>query len=186
MVTRFFQNWQNPFVRTATKYAVGLTAAALVVGALSVELHILGHAFVSNFLVNVCAGLVVLGLGLAVTAQFTSTLASKKLDELAPRLLERLAEHRQADTISGGAVRTCVISAVTLMAPDHLEGERSLSVTAGGTELCDVCGLNADTTGSGSGVRCAHCGLRGTAWKDTVASATRSATIPGVASTVRT
>lgn len=164
MVTRFNQNWHSPFVRAVATYVVGLGAAALVIGTLSFELLKWHYAFTGNLLVNVCAGLIVLALGLGVTARFASALAGRKLDELAPRLLRPLRELRTAGAISGATARSCVISAVALIAAEHLQNSRWLDARATGTKLCGLCGLDAETTGTGAAAQCAHCGLQGAAW----------------------
>jgi hypothetical protein len=108
---------------------------------------------VSGFLSNVAAE----SLGLGIGFMFAAWAARRKLAELAPSLVEFIAQLRKDGTIQGPGARKAVVCAVKLISEESLTEMRSDVVPIDNT--CLVCELKVNTAD-----RCPHCHLSKAIW----------------------
>lgn len=142
---------------------IGIGVAALTfLGSLLLAKD-LNREFWSSFLLNLSAEL--LGLGLAIL--IASIVARKKLDDLAPHILNLIARLTHDKKIEGETARGLVICAVKVLSEDRLRRTPRLLSILTQEQRCGVCLLNAETKPGPKGfAECVHCELESDVWKN--------------------
>jgi hypothetical protein len=157
-------------VVTVIRVAGISVSASLILAIGSWQLTARGHVFAASLLLNTAAGFLVLGVGFALTAWLALILANEKLEKIARHLVSPIAQLRVDGAITGEAARRCVVCAVSMLSEKRLFESRSLGSNGTPQIDCGVCGLLAETEGTGTSLRCKYCKLKGDTWKADVRS----------------
>jgi hypothetical protein len=155
-------------MRIVLSYAAIAAGGAIVLAVLSFCLTGSGEraSFWSNLLSNIVAELVGFSIGAIAAYKIATTLADKKLGDVAPHLVKLLRQLRTDSTLSGLATRCSMICAVALISETHFDSWRSARTGGPSTLECTVCGMESATAHKPDGrVECGHCGLPGELWK---------------------
>lgn len=120
-----------------------------------------GHLFQKDFLVNVAAGFVGMGLGTLAAAWIGLALARNKLRQVSKPVLALIQRLRIDGKINEEAARRSVVCAVTLLSESNVSTQIRPGV-AGASDRCPICALDINREFQ----RCPHCSLPKSIWND--------------------